>query len=191
MNKRLAIITHGLPLSGKSSLADYLAKKLDLPFFESGPFLKERLGTEKLKSINSGGLARVDDFNRLIIPELSKFLTANDGFVAAGTSRKIEEAKSIIELVKTFSAKLIVIQLEVTLEELENRRLQRQKKEGRLDDDSESFQRRLRRYNQETVEVIEFYHQLGCLIKINGNQTEIKTHEDTYSRLCQLLKNPA
>lgn len=189
--KKLLIIIHGLPLSGKSSLAAFLAQKLNLPFFESGPFLKAALGAEKLKLINSGGLARTNDFNRLIIPKLTEFLTTSDGFVAAGTGRKIEEAKSIIELAQSFSAKIVVFQLEVTPIELEKRRLRRQKTEGRLDDDSESFQKRLSCYARDTIKVLDLYRQLGCLIKINGNQSEFKTHQDAYRRLRQLLKNPA
>lgn len=191
MNKKLVVIIHGLPLSGKSGLGEDLAQKLELPFLESGPLLKAALGAEKLRSINSGALARSDDFNRLVIPKLKEFLTTSGGFVAAGTGRKIEEAKSIIELVKTFSAKLIIFQLDVELEELEKRRLKRQEREGRLDDDSESFQKRLSCYSRDTVKVLELYRQLGCLIKINGNQDEIKTHQDAYRRLRQLLKNPA
>lgn len=191
MNKKLVIIIHGLPLSGKSSLAEYLAKKLGLPFLESGPFLKAALGAERLRSINSGALARSDDFNRLVIPKLVEFLTIDSGFVAAGTGRKIEEAKSIIELGATFSVKLVVIQLDVELEELEKRRSERERIEGRLDDDSQSFQKRFRCYAQDTVKVLELYRQLGCLITINGNQSKRKTHQDAYRRLRQLLKNPA
>lgn len=191
MNEKRIVIIHGLPLSGKSGLAKFFAGELDLSLLESGPFLKAALGAERLQLINSGGLATTDDFNRLIIPKLTEFLTTGDGFVAAGTGRKIEEARSIIDLAKTFSAKLIVFQLDVELEELEKRRLKRQEEEGRLDDDSQSFEKRLRCYAQDTTRVLELYDQLGCLIKINGNQSEDETHRNAYERLNQLLKNPA
>ncbi len=194
-NNPLVIITHGPPLSGKSCLAKFLAEECDLPFFESGPFLKARLGAEKLKRVNSGELAQTGDFTKIVIPHLEELIFINGGYVAAGTGRMLSEAKALIEQVLFYTGleSFIVFQLCCSSKTLENRRLKRQVIEGRLDDDQQSFVHRLRVYEEQTLDVLDFYRSFGCLVEIDANHSMEKVRAQALDCLHnrKLIKSPA
>lgn len=158
------IVLMGPVGSGKTTQADILSKKLDLPHIQTGEIYRKIAGEDsplgkKIKAIlDAGGL--IDD--NTTFETVDKHLKEIQGnFILDGFPRTLVQAQKELFLVGK------VIYIKVPDEETTKRLLLRQ----RTDDTSEIIAERLKVYHQETEPILDYYRKLGKLIEIDGRGT--------------------
>ncbi|MBU3956845.1 nucleoside monophosphate kinase [Patescibacteria group bacterium] len=176
----MKIIVMGPQGSGKTTQAELLAKKLNLPHLQTGELYrrvaKERspLGKKVKELLDKGHLVPDKEHNELLENEVEKPLYKN-GFVLDGSPRTLSQAKG-----QPFKVDKIFY-LDVSDEENTKRLLKR----GRKDDTPELIAERLRIYHQETEPVLKYFRQQGILEEVDGERPIEAIYQDIMNRLEQ------
>lgn len=164
--------------SGKTTQVNLIAERLDLCRVKVGELLRElaeensELGQRVKNDINSGRLTDNKIVAQILEEELKKPKCAN-GFIVDGYPRSIEQLK---EFDPQYD---LVIYLELSLAEAEKRLLAR----GRADDTPELIKRRFEWFEQQTQQVVDYYHAQGNLLRVDGDQSEQKVSQDILAAL--------
>lgn len=172
------LIVMGPQGSGKSTQAELLAKKLNLPHLQTGKLYrriareKSQLGRKVKEFLYKGHLVPDKEHNELLEKEVKKPAYKN-GFVLDGSPRTLNQAKT-----QPFKASK-VFYLDVSDEE----NIKRLVKRGRKDDTPELIAERLRIYHQETEPVLDYYRKKGILEKVDGERPIEPIHQDIMKRL--------
>ncbi|MFH0853886.1 MAG: adenylate kinase [bacterium] len=206
MHKILFIGPQG---SGKGTQAEKLGVKLNIPYISTGNIFREniskktKLGNVAQNFINEGKLVPNDFTNNLVKDRIS-WRDARRGFILDGYPRNTAQAdflSGIASLDKVFE---VYISDGESLSRLSERRSCRKcgaiyhlkynpsTEEGvcskcggelyiREDDKEDKIKERLRIYHEETEKLIEYYRDKGILIRIDGEQSIEKVHEDIMS----------
>ncbi|MEX0877334.1 MAG: nucleoside monophosphate kinase [Candidatus Spechtbacterales bacterium] len=174
--------------SGKGTQAELLIKKIDNFFTLSTGDLFRDLAKQnsdagqKIKDIvNSGGLPYDDIATALWMHELSYNLRSDQGLLADGFPRRLNEAKTLdkyLEFLERMDRTFIFL-VNISADEARRRLLAR----GREDDTEEAIKERMNYYDKWVMEVVEYYDSMGKLIKINGEGAPEKVHEEIMSHL--------
>ena len=158
------IIFMGPQGSGKSTQADLLAKKLNLPHIQTGDIYRS-IATQntdlgkKIKNImDSGGLIDDQTTYELVDKHLSEI---KNGFIIDGFPRTLSQAKK-----QPFRIDK-VINIKLSDEEATKRMLLR----NREDDSPEAIAQRLKLYHQETEPILGFYRLQEKLVEVDGSGT--------------------
>ena len=171
------IIVMGPQGSGKSTQADLLAKKLNLPHLQIGE-LGRRLIKQKTalgKKIEGfwvkGALAPDDLLMEILKLEINKE-EFKGGFVLDGMPRTINQAKILsFKIDKVFYLK---VSDKINVERLMKR--------GREDDTKDLIKKRLGFYHQETEPVLDYYRKMGILEEVDGERSIEMIFEDIAGR---------
>ena len=164
------IILLGPQGSGKGTQGKRLAKKLDIPYLESGQLLRDEIasGSEQGKYISSiidkGQLLSNDDINNFMKGKIQAAVKNDKGFALDGYPRRVGQA----EFVDSITKPTHVLLIEIPDEESVSRLLLRAQKEGRVDDTREKILYRLEQYHAETESLISYYKRQGILHHIDG-----------------------
>ena len=176
----MSLIVMGPQGSGKTTQAELLAKKLNLPHLQTGELYrrvakeKSPLGRKVKELLGKGHLVPDKEHNELLEREVKKPLYKN-GFVLDGSPRTLSQAKS-----QPFKVDKIFY-LDVSDEENTKRLLRR----GRKDDTPELIAERLRIYHRETEPVLKYFRQQGILKEVDGERPIEVIHQDIMNRLEQ------
>lgn len=164
----VVLVVYGPPASGKDTLLKVLELLTDVPVISMGKELRAR--ESQFPEINSGGLAKTDDFLDLLDEILSS--QKSPTFSIAGSPRKVDEARTIVHRVKW------VVEIKAPLEKCRDNmlsRIQATESKGlkaRKDDSVETLPRRYSLYQQQTQPVIDFFKEANKpYLEINGNQS--------------------
>lgn len=159
----MRILLIGPQGSGKSTQADLIAQKLNLPEITLGDIFRQITSqtTEEGKRIK-----QILDSGQLVDDQTAADLIRNRlneedikaGFVMDGYPRTLEQANIYDPNIDK------VIYLNVPREEVVKRLMQR----GRADDTLELINKRLDSYYQQTEPLLDYYKQKGILIEIDG-----------------------
>jgi len=181
------IILFGPPGSGKGTQSEKLIIKYKLRHLSTGDLLRHEinaqtpLGNEARKFMDKGQLVPDEVVIGMISsaldshPEVAGFLF--DGFPR--TSAQAEALDKLLELKKTCIA--VMLQLDVSEEELVKRLLKRGETSGRSDDINDTVIRaRIIEYNQKTAPVADYYRQFEKVKLIKGEGSV----EDIFNGLC-------
>lgn len=183
------LVLFGAPGTGKGTQSQNVIDKYNLIHLSTGDILREeikmgsQIGLLAKKYIDLGHLVP----DSIIFKQLYYRATRHKspkGFIFDGFPRNAAQAEI---LDKVLNKKLIpiskVLYLNVTEEELFNRIMYRSQHSGRADDTPEVIRKRIEVYNQQTKPVMNYYHQQGKLINING----MGTVEEVFAEICKVI----
>ena len=206
MEKPLNFILIGRSGSGKGTQAELLMERFgNLCSISTGDLFRglAKTGTDagnKVKKIlEEGGLPYDELATTLWMHEIAFNIKENQGIIADGFPRRLNEAKSLDNFLEFLGRKentfylLIDISRQDSFDRLTKRRIC--KKCGKLipwvgdfknlkacddcggelftraDDTPEAINNRLNYYEERVVPVVKYYEEQGVLIKINGDQS--------------------
>lgn len=170
----LNVIIFGAPGSGKGTQSVYIAEKYGLEHLSTGDLLRAEQQTQSelgklISSYTDQGNLVPDE---LIINMLANVLDAkknSNGYIFDGFPRTTAQAEALKEmLAKRGISVSIMIDLEVSEEELIDRLLKRGVTSGRTDDNYETIQKRIQVYHTKTAPVLDFYKKEGLATEIKG-----------------------
>jgi adenylate kinase len=185
----LNVVILGAPGSGKGTQSDFIISKYGLYHISTGDILRKEikkqteLGKIAEGIINEGCLVPDD----LIINLLSHILDENPqakGYIFDGFPRTVAQADALENLLRgKGSSVLATLNLDVEEKELVERLLKRGKEQGRLDDNLEVIQNRLKVYHNQTEPLKDYYKKRGKLFSIRGNNCI----EDVFEHITEVL----
>jgi len=172
----------GIQGSGKGTQAELLKDKFGYTLFQPGRIFRtlsqedSDLGRELLAIMKSGKLVS----NQLISDVLEDFLSKHQGekILFDGVPRNTDQETMFNALVKKLDMPVKAIQIILDENKVMDRLLKRIESEGRADDNEAAIKERLSIFKNETMPVINNYETAGNLIKINGDQSIEKVHQD-------------
>lgn len=178
----------GRPGSGKGTQAKLLAKKLGADIYSSGNRLREMakghgfVATKVKDEMAQGGLLPAWFSSHLFVQELLS-LEPMDSVVFEGACRRLEEATSFNEVAEWLERPYTAVFIDISDVEVEKRLSIRKGLEGRADDASDSVERRIKEYEQNTTSAVDYFKKLGRSVEINGEQTVEEVHADILKAL--------
>jgi adenylate kinase len=171
MAKRLIFL--GPPGAGKGTQAQILSQNHQIPHISTGDILRAAVAQhtplgKQAKNYMDGGELVPDSLILDLIQDRLSDSDASNGWILDGFPRNVNQAAFLDKLLEKLNQNAnCVLNLEVPDEILVERLLARKRK----DDNEETIRRRLEVYHQDTVPVIDFYHQKKTLKTIDGNQS--------------------
>ena len=189
----LNIIIFGSPGSGKGTQSDKITEEFQLKHLSTGEMLryemdnKTELGEKIRKGMDNGEYVSDELALQLIKNRIDKETKAK-GFVFDGFPRTINQAQKLDSLLEQMNTKIsIVIELEVTENEIVKRLVERSKISGRGEDQGEEvIKKRLGIFEQKTKPVKDFYKEKGNLQTVNGLGSVNEVYKHIQKRILNL-----
>jgi adenylate kinase len=201
------LIFLGAPGSGKGTQSAKLSEKMSFSHVSTGNLLREEIDKEsklgvKVKEVMQNGQLVSDD---LVVALLKSNLDlSSNSYMFDGYPRNLEQAKTLSGILDGFDYQAVYFELNTDklVQRLENRRVTKDgkfiynlisnppTKSGvcdvtgepliqRNDDKEEVVRKRMEVYESTIGPVVDFYKDLGKLIRINANESV----EDVYNEL--------
>ena len=187
------IVIFGPPGAGKGTQSNIIVEKFNLHQLSTGELLrkeiqnKTKLGQEISSIIKDGNLVSDKIAGDLIEKYLSNKNYKNR-LIFDGYPRNLIQAKNLDFLLKKYDQKMdIVFKLNVSLETIKKRILERKNLENRTDDDEQIAIKRFINYENNIKPVIDFYKQSNLLKVVNG-EASISAISDEISDLIESIK---
>ncbi len=184
----LNIALFGPPCAGKGTQAKRIMKKYNLAHLSTGDMIRKEIaeGTELGKMaadiINSGQLLS-DEFVIELIQDSMKKSCGVDGFLFDGFPRTVAQAQKLDEMLDESGSPLrCLLSIEVPVDELKRRMMERAKIEGRADDNEEAINNRFKEYHAKTVPVAQHYQTISHPVKGDGTMDEV------FDEMCAIIE---
>jgi len=181
--KILNFVLIGPPGSGKGTQAKLLVKHFgNLYYISTGQLFrklsktKTDVGQRIKKVVERGGLPFDDLATTLWMYEIAFNVKKEQGIVADGFPRRLQEAKDLDEFLKFLERKNNTYIFLIHISEKEA--LKRLPQRGRIDDEIKDIKRRFALYREKTIPAINYFKKQGRLIKINGEQSIERVFKD-------------
>jgi adenylate kinase len=180
------------PGAGKGTQARRLSEIYGIEHISSGELLRQAvaqgtpIGAAAAEYLDRGDL--VPD-NLIFEVIFDRVLAANErgGYVADGFPRNREQAVRARRIALDAGAAVdATIYLEVSRDELMRRLLGRAGEEERADDNKAVIEHRIDVFERETRPLVDFYDELGLLVRIDGDQPVDRVTEDIVAGLSKL-----
>ncbi|WP_339606938.1 adenylate kinase [uncultured Roseivirga sp.] len=169
------IVLFGPPGAGKGTQSENIIKKYGLKHISTGDLFRKHLGEgtelgKKAQGFMDNGKLVPDEVVIGMVGETIKEYKTAPGFIFDGFPRTVAQAEALDELLMKYNTTIsCMIMLEVPVEELKKRLLERGKTSERADDQNEEkINVRIQEYNNKTVPVAEFYAKQNKICKVNG-----------------------
>jgi adenylate kinase family enzyme len=184
----------GRPFSGKDTQGDIIAEYFDAPLISGGEILRFHKDNIELQRIMASGENIPSDmYLELVLPYLEKSEFAEKPLILDTIGRSAGEEKTILEATDRSNHVLkAVVILDISEDEVWLRFEKSQKENdrgGRADDSVQSLERRLKRFKDDTMLVIETYQNMGLVININGNQPKEDVTAEIIDKLFEYSQN--
>ena len=171
------IVIFGPPGAGKGTQSKFIVKKYNIHQLSTGDLLRNEIknGTDlgnKISSIMNAGELVSDK----IVSDLIEKFISNENYknriIFDGYPRTLTQAKNLDILLNKYKQKIdIVLKLNVSLETIKKRILERKSIEKRADDNEEIAIKRFNTYEQSSAPVLDYYRQSKLLKVINGENS--------------------
>ncbi|HEV3250963.1 MAG TPA: adenylate kinase [Puia sp.] len=169
------LILFGPPGSGKGTQSERLISKYGLKHLSTGDLLRSEIDGQSplglaAKSFMERGQLVPDE---VVIEMISSALDNNpqaNGFLFDGFPRTTAQAEALDKLLTQKNTEIaIVLALQVSVDELIKRLLNRGLTSGRKDDiNEEIISERIKEYERKTAAVAEYYSKYGKVVYIKG-----------------------
>lgn len=180
------IIFFGPAGSGKSLQGQILAARQGWLWLSSGQVLRDSNNVELKKIMQTGDLVSNEIMNKIIGEALGK-VDDKEKLILDGFPRQINQARWMIEngLVNGNSKDLIIV-VDVPTDALVKRLANR----GRADDTKDIIEQRLKVYEQETTQILDYLTEQNVkIIRIDGSGKVGEIHDNLIEELsaCKLV----
>jgi adenylate kinase len=170
----LNLVLFGPPGAGKGTQSAKLIEKYNFGHISTGDLFRMHIKEDtelgkKVKSILASGELVPDSVTiEMLEEEVAKNPQAT-GFIFDGFPRTVPQAEALDKFLEGLGQKInIVVQLDVTEDELKQRIAKRREISGRADDDEDKLVKRIEEYYGKTIHVIPYYDAQGKVAKVNG-----------------------
>ena len=170
----------GLPMSGKDTVGERLAKDLGAKFLSSGIIIRAFEAEQNQNMTGSGQLIPTNTFYDIILPYFSREEMKNDSLILSSVGRWAGEEDKIMEAAKNGGHEIkAVVLLDLTEADVKNRfeAAKELNDRGERADDAnlEIFETRIREFNEKTLPVLNHYDELKLLIRVlaDGSRDEV------------------
>ncbi|MFC1653570.1 adenylate kinase family protein [Patescibacteria group bacterium] len=185
--KGINLVFYGPEGSGKSTQADLLSKKYNIPHLVSGDLVRKYSKEDKgiignvCKEALHEGKYVADSEMYVMWKQRLKEGDAKGGWALDGFPRNLTQAEFLRRKVEKYGQEVeAVFFIEVSEEESMKRLLKRARKspDGSLHDSPERIKERLRHYRKGRRAVLENYKKRGILRKIDGERSIESIHKE-------------
>lgn len=188
MNHPQTVFFIGKPGSGKGTQAKKLAAKTGWTVKAAGEQFRTMA---KVDSVLGRRIAEDLDQGLLMPHWLAMYLYQRalfsigdeESVIFDGFNRKVPEAELNIATLQWIGRPFMVINIEVSNDEVRRRLEGRAENQGRGDDHQDAVEERLDEYETHTTKTIEIFKNLGVLVDINGEQTPDEVFADVVKAL--------
>ncbi len=184
MERVNTILLIGRPGSGKGTQAKLLSERLAWICLSSGDRIKQiRDGNEPF----SARVRAVYDKGTLLPDWLADYLLESGlldlepyvGVITEGFARTKQQAEHFADIIEWIGRNLMVINLEVSEEEVTRRMISRSETQDRPDSNNEDkIKARLSQFSVDTLPALEYLRSLGVVKDVNGEQSPAQIAED-------------
>lgn len=183
----------GLPMSGKDTVGERLAKDLDAKFLSSGIIIRAFEAEQNQNMTGSGQLIPTNTFYDIILPYFSREEMKNDSLILSSVGRWAGEEDKIMEAAKNGGHEIkAVVLLDLTEADVKNRfeaAKELNDRGERADDASiEIFETRIREFNEKTVPVLNHYDELKLLIRVTADGSRDEVYSSVIDKLVEFIK---
>ena len=183
----------GLPMSGKDTVGERLAKDLDAKFLSSGIIIRAFEAEQNQNMTGSGQLIPTNTFYDIILPYFSREEMKDDSLILSSVGRWSGEEDKIMEAAKNGGHEIkAVVLLDLTEADVKNRfeaAKELNDRGGRADDANiEIFETRIREFNDKTVPVLNHYDELKLLIRVPADGSRNEVYSSVVDKLVEFIK---
>ena len=183
----------GLPMSGKDTVGERLAKDLGAKFLSSGIIIRAFEAEQNQNMTGSGQLIPTNTFYDIILPYFSREEMKNDSLILSSVGRWSGEEDKIMEAARNGGHEIkAVVLLDLTEADVKNRfeAAKELNDRGERADDAnlEIFETRIREFNEKTVPVLNHYDELKLLIKVPANGSRDEVYSSVIDKLVEFIK---
>jgi len=182
----------GLPMSGKDTVGERLAKDLDAKFLSSGIIIRAFEAEQNQNMTGSGQLIPTNTFYDIILPYFSREEMKDDSLILSSVGRWAGEEDKIMEAARNGGHEIkAVVLLDLTEADVKNR-FEAAKKlndRGERADDAniEIFETRIREFNEKTVPVLNHYDELKLLIRVPADGSRDEVYLSVIDKLVEFI----
>lgn len=168
------LVIFGPPGAGKGTQSAKIIEKYQLVHISTGDMFRMHISNDtplgqKVKQILADGLLVPDSITIEMLEEKVQENQGVTGFIFDGFPRTVAQAQALDEFLKGNGQQVdLVLQLDVTEEEIKNRIAERKKVSGRADDDEDKLIKRIDEYFTKTIHVIPYYEEQNKVVAVNG-----------------------
>lgn len=182
----------GLPMSGKDTVGERLAKDLDAKFLSSGIIIRAFEAEQNQNMTGSGQLIPTNTFYDIILPYFSREEMKDDSLILSSVGRWSGEEDKIMEAAKNGGHEIkAVVLLDLTEADVKSRfeAAKRLNDRGERADDAnlEIFETRIREFNEKTVPVLNHYDELKLLIRVPADGSRDEVHLSVIDKLVEFI----
>ena len=183
----------GLPMSGKDTVGERLAKDLNAKFLSSGIIIRAFEAEQNQNMTGSGQLIPTNIFYDIILPYFSREEMKNDSLILSSVGRWSGEEDKIMEAAKNGGHEIkAVVLLDLTETDVKNRfeaaKELNDRGERAGDANIEIFETRIREFNEKTVPVLNHYDELKLLIKVPADGSRDEVYSSVIDKLVEFIK---
>lgn len=182
----------GLPMSGKDTVGERLAKDLDAKFLSSGIIIRAFEAEQNQNMTGSGQLIPTNTFYDIILPYFSREEMKDDSLILSSVGRWSGEEDKIMEAAKNGGHEIkAVILLDLTEADVKSR-FEAAKKlndRGERADDAnlEIFETRIHEFNEKTLPVLNHYDELKLLIRVLADGSRDEVYSSVIDKLVEFI----
>ena len=183
----------GLPMSGKDTVGERLAKDLGAKFLSSGIIIRAFEAEQNQNMTGSAQLIPTNTFYDIILPYFSREEMKNDSLILSSVGRWAGEEDKIMEAAKNGGHEIkAVVLLDLTETDVKNRfeaAKELNDRGERADDASLGiFETRIREFNKKTVPVLNHYDELKLLIRVPADGSRDEVYSSVVDKLVEFIK---
>lgn len=205
----MRVILIGAPASGKGTQAVNIVNKYAIPHISVGDIFRKVLKdnsplSDELRTYMDKGILVPDEIVIKITSERLKEEDCKKGFLLDGFPRTLNQAKEMAKFIDFDVAIFVDVEFNDLVNRIKNRMVCNNCGKiydkstcsdvncccggeiiKRKDDTEEVFVQRIDEYNKHTYPVVEYFKELGKLVRVEGNQTP----EQVFSKIKEILDN--